>query len=133
MNGMSEAPKRLLVVDDHEEFRDLLTWAFVDEGYEVAATDSGTRAMELLARGPFDALIIDLRLPDMDGAEVIRRVRGEGTSIPTVVVSGYAGCLEASRLKELGVERVLPKPVKIQTLLDSVERVVSRGKDIDGR
>lgn len=126
---MSAARRAVLLVDDQEEFRDLLTWAFVDAGHEVAAVASGARAIEMIHSARFDAVIIDLRLPDMSGTEVIQEVRSRGCSVPVVVVSGYAGCLEMSRLKELDVARVLPKPVHLETLMREVARIFAARAD----
>jgi len=120
MSEHTDSIRRVLLVDDDEDVLYLLAWAFVDNGYEVAAVDTGARALEMLTCASFDALVTDLRLPDMNGDEVIRQMRDRGMAIPTVVISGYAGCLEASRLRELGVGEVLPKPFRIPTLLQQV-------------
>ena len=120
MSGQADLIRSVLLVDDDADVLDLLVWAFVEDGYEVAAADRGAQALEMLTCGSFDALVTDLRLPDISGAEVIRQMRGRGMAIPTVVISGYAGCLEASRLRELGAGEVLSKPFRIPTLLQQV-------------
>ena len=125
MSGETKPFKTVLLVDDDDDVLHLLAWAFVDNGFEVAAVDSGTRAVEMLAIGSFDALVTDLRLPDFSGAEIIRQMRDLGVVIPTVVISGYAGCLEASRLHELGVDGVLPKPFRIPDLLQQVRGITN--------
>ncbi len=117
-------PRRILLVDDSEEFRDLLVWAFVDEGFEVAAVGEGDAALEMLSRCGFDAVVLDMRLPDMSGAEVMRKMREAGVEIPVILVTGYAGCLNGGRFKELGFSEVLPKPVKIVTLIERVREVI---------
>ncbi len=116
----ADSIKRVLLVDDDEDIRDLLVWALVENGYEVAAVDRGARALEMLSLASFDALVIDLRLPDMNGAEVLRQMRGLDIAMPTVVISGYADCPGASRLRELGVHDILYKPFQIPTLLQQV-------------
>jgi CheY-like chemotaxis protein len=131
MSGEADSTRSVLLVDDDEDVRDVLVWAFVEDGYEVAAADRGDRAAEMLASGSFDALVTDLRLPDMNGAEVVRQMRGLELAIPTVVISGYAGCLEASRLRDLGVRQVLPKPFKITDLLREVRELIGEASERD--
>ena len=120
-----ERPRRLLLVDDSEELRDLMVWTFVDAGYEVASADTGARGLEMALGGEFDCLLLDLRLPDMSGLELLERLRASGSEVPALVLSGYAGCLESSRLKELGVGRVLPKPARLAVLVEEVGRLTN--------
>lgn len=119
-------PQRILLVDDSEEFRDLLVWAFVDEGFEVAAVGKGNAALEMLSRCRFDAVVLDMRLPDMSGSDVMREMRAAGAEIPVILVTGYAGCLNGGRFKEQGFTRVLPKPVKIATLIAEVTEAIEK-------
>lgn len=113
-------PTAVLLVDDDEDLRGVLVRALAALGHEVATAGTAGRALELLSRKPFDVLVSDLRLPDMNGAEFVRRVRAAGNQVPAVVISGYAGCLEASRLRECGVSAVLSKPVGIAEFTELV-------------
>ncbi len=117
---------RVLLVDDSEEFINILAWAMVESGFDVVTAETGDAALEALVDGGFDAMVIDLRLPDMSGTEVIEQSRNVNLGLPTIVVSSYAGCLDSSRLSCLGVECVLPKPVRMATLIEKVGEIVQR-------
>ena len=79
----------ILVVDDNESNRDLLSRRLVSAGYAVATAASGSEALEALAEGRFDAVILDVMMPEMDGLEVLRRIRGSHgvTELPVVMAS----------------------------------------------
>jgi DNA-binding response OmpR family regulator len=126
MSDAKVAGGRVLLVDDSEEFLHILAWAMAESGFEVVTAETGDAALEELVSGGFDAMVIDLRLPDMSGADVIEQSRNLGLGLPTVVVSGYAGCLDASRFRDLGVECVLPKPIRMATLIEKVGEIIQR-------
>ena len=77
----------ILVVDDEPSLRRLLRTSLTAQGYRVLETGTGQGAIDSLARDAPDAMLLDLGLPDMDGLEVIRRVRAGGDRTPIVVLS----------------------------------------------
>jgi CheY-like chemotaxis protein len=129
---VGQESKKLLVVDDDETFRDLLVSMFLDQGYDVAAAGRGHEALELALTGGFDLILADRRLPDMDIAEVIRRLRDGGLTVPVLVVTAYAGCLEDNELRRLGAAVVLPKPVKLKVLLRTVAGILADADSPEG-
>jgi CheY-like chemotaxis protein len=109
--------KRVLVVDDCDEVRESLTWSLVEHGFEAACANSGGTAIEMLSRGGFDAAVIDLRLPDMTGTELLAMARSRGAGMPALLISGFAGCLDAERYVRMGFSCVLTKPVRPEILV----------------
>jgi two-component system KDP operon response regulator KdpE len=116
---MSVSPNkpRILVTDDDPAIRRMLAVALEPSGFVISQTDSGTVALETVRRNDADILLLDLGLPDVDGLDVIRRIRMSGSATPIIVVSSRAdegGKVEAF---DLGADDYLTKPFGIEELL----------------
>jgi two-component system, response regulator PdtaR len=113
--------RRYLIVDDNREFAENLSEILRDRGAEVAVAESGPEALDLAGGQRFDALLTDMRMPLMGGAEVVHRVRRLDPGVAAVVVTAYAGddSLEAARRE--GLLAVLPKPIAVERLLALLE------------
>ncbi len=124
---MSEAPARLLLVDDEPQIVRALTPALTAAGYGVETAATGESALSQMAGNPCDVMILDLGLPDMDGKDVIRRVR-EWSEAPIIVLS--ARDLETEKISalDLGADDFVNKPVGVGELLARV-RASLRGRE----
>ncbi len=127
MNGASASLGRLLLVDDEPQIIRALTPALSAAGYAVEAAESGVAALTRMAADPFDVVILDLGLPDMDGKQVIVRLR-EWSEAPIIVLS--ARDLESEKIAalDLGADDFVNKPVGIGELLARV-RASLRGRE----
>jgi DNA-binding response OmpR family regulator len=85
---MSEG-KRILVLDDEEHIRALYTMELEDEGYRVTAVGECRKGLDRIKKGEVDLLILDIRMPDMDGREVLSQVRDIDIKLPIVISSAY--------------------------------------------
>jgi two-component system KDP operon response regulator KdpE len=121
------AQGQLLLVDDEPQLIRALRPALIAAGYEVRTAESGHEALSQLAGDACDVVILDLGLPDMDGKEVIARIR-EWTETPIVVLS--ARNLEAEKIAalDLGADDFVNKPFGVGELLARI-RAVLRGRD----
>ncbi|MCM2332358.1 MAG: response regulator [Anaeromyxobacteraceae bacterium] len=110
--------RRYLIVDDNREFAENLAEILRDAGDEVAIATGGAEALALARGARFDALLTDMRMPLMGGAELVHEVRRLDPGLAAMVVTAHAGddALEAARRE--GLLAVLPKPVPIQRLLE---------------
>jgi len=122
-----ESQGRLLLVDDEPPIVRALTPALCAAGYSVETAGTGEAALTLMAGEPCDVVILDLGLPDMDGKEVIRRVR-EWSEAPIIVLS--ARDLEAEKIAalDLGADDFVNKPVGVGELLARI-RASLRGRE----
>ncbi len=118
---------RVLLVDDCDELLSLMTCVLLENGFDVGAAPDARQGYRMALEGGFDLLVTDIYMPDVKGNSLIGMLRVSGFKAPIIVVSGYVGCLEASRLKELGVVRVMPKPFKIASLLEAVRQALDVG------
>lgn len=117
-----EKPISVVVADPSEGFRRLVSDIIDAEAdmYVAAASETGTEAAERVGELGPDVLITDLLLREMEGLELIRRLKEQGALPHTIVVSGYLNDSLAALAGELGVERTLSKPCRVGTLLGSI-------------
>lgn len=122
----SETPKRqILVVEDDEAFRNLLVQILESDEHEVRTAENGLVAKTILSlnENRFDLVITDVRMPELDGASLLRTVRAQHPATKFIVMTGFSEILEAQQAHELGADEFLPKPFKMRDLLDAVEKV----------
>ena len=116
---------RILVVDDDPQILRALRINLRARGYEVDAADSGVTALRSAAAHPPDLVVLDLGLPDMDGAEVIRGLRGWST-VPIIVLSGRAGGTDKVEALDAGADDYVTKPFGVDELLARIRAVTRR-------
>jgi two-component system KDP operon response regulator KdpE len=116
---------RILVVDDDPQILRALRINLRARGYEVDAADSGATALRSAAAHPPDLVVLDLGLPDMDGAQVIRGLRGWST-VPIIVLSGRAGGTDKVEALDAGADDYVTKPFGVDELLARIRAVTRR-------
>jgi two-component system KDP operon response regulator KdpE len=121
----TDGQARVLVIDDEAQIRRLLAIALSRAGYEVTTVGSGAEGIERLALEPFDLLLLDLGLPDMDGVDVCRQVR-EWSSIPIIVISVREGDRDKIGALDLGADDYVTKPFSIGELLARIRASLRR-------
>ena len=113
---------RVLLVDDDEDMRELLTIALEQQGMTVVSAASGTQALAELVREGVDLMLCDLSLPDMDGDVLLTRIRNEQSGPPAIAISGY-------RIAEPSpFDAHLMKPVEFDQLTAVMASVVERAR-----
>src|SRR5215475_1757330 len=121
---------RVLVVDDEPQIVRALQINLKARGYEVHVADSGSAALRVAAQHPPDLVILDLGLPDLDGVEVIRGLRG-WSEAPIVVLSGRTDSADKVEALDAGADDYLTKPFGIDELLARMRAVSRRAADND--
>src|SRR5438876_10630256 len=117
------ARPQVLLVDDERRLREVVT-LFLSEAYDVKQAATGDEAIRIVRREPVAAVVLDYRLPDRSGLELLIEIRSTRPLLPVVMMTGYGSeALCASALR-LGVRDYFPKPVNIGDLLDAVRRLV---------
>jgi two-component system KDP operon response regulator KdpE len=110
-------PLRILVVDDEPAILRFLRAGLTAQGYVVSEADHGQPAIDVARRGGADLIVLDLGLPDIDGLEVIRRVREAGLAVPIVVLSSRDDERAKVAALDLGADDFVTKPFGIDELL----------------
>jgi two-component system copper resistance phosphate regulon response regulator CusR len=117
---------RLLVVEDDNTIREFLTRALTESGFGVDASSLGSKAEKLALEGVHDALIVDLTLPDMDGLELIQRLRAQGVSSPVLILSARRSVDERVLGLERGGDDYMTKPFAVAELLARIRALLRR-------
>lgn len=102
----------LLVVDDSETNRDLLARWLKREGHHVTLAENGRRALDLIRQQPFDLVLLDILMPEMDGVQVLQQLKGDERTkhIPVIMISALGETESVVRCIEIGADDYLPKP-----------------------
>jgi CheY-like chemotaxis protein len=119
-------PCRVLVIDDEQLVRTQLRRLLELRGYEVAEAGDGLSGIDAHRRAPADVLIVDMTMPDIDGAEVVRRIRATDSRVAIVISSGYQAEATAKRLEPGSFQAFLPKPYAMRELIHAIEHARSR-------
>ncbi|HLX08660.1 MAG TPA: sigma-54 dependent transcriptional regulator [Thermoanaerobaculia bacterium] len=121
---MTERGERILIVDDEAGIRSTLSGILEDEGYGVAAVGTAAEATARLGAEAFDAVLLDLWLPDRDGMELLSEVRDQ----PVIVISGHATVDTAVKATRLGAYDFLEKPLSLSRVVVTVQNALERGR-----
>jgi DNA-binding NtrC family response regulator len=113
----------VLVIDDDKDYRDYLTTLLARRGYQVRSLPTGKALDEVLATERFDAVITDLYMPNVDGLEVVRKVREVAPTLPVIgITGGGAGGSVCNRaMAAFGATVVLMKPLDLTALFSALE------------
>jgi two-component system response regulator PilR (NtrC family) len=106
--------ERLLIVDDEQGMRDLLSIMLRREGYRVELARSGEEALDRISRDLFDLIITDISMPGVDGIGVLRRVREIAPEVPTIIITAYASTESAIEALKLGAYDYIVKPFDVE-------------------
>ena len=109
-------PAKILVVDDEKSILMLLKEALTQWGYQVTTAASAVEGLELLKNGLFDALISDIRMPDMSGLDLLREIRKQDETIEVVMMTGYPTIASAVQALKEGAYDYLSKPLILDEL-----------------
>jgi len=121
---------QILVMEDESSVAQGLRMVLREEGYGVDLAMTGQSALDTLSHKGFDLLVADLRLPDMDGMEVIKRVKGERPETGVIVITGYASIPSAVEAMKTGVADYLPKPFTDDEFKAAVKEAMKEKKDV---
>ena len=122
---MSTSPARILVVDDEPSITEFVSYNLRKEGYDVYIAGDGITAVELITTGNFDLVVLDVMLPNMDGYEVVRRIRSS-TLVPVLFLSARDTELDKVVGLEIGGDDYLAKPFGVRELLARVKALLRR-------
>ena len=118
--------ERILILDDEPAILELLEHYLQTEGHTCVLAATGRHALDELGRGPFALVMADLGLPDMDGLEVVHRVRAEDPEIAIIVVTGLGEVTTAVEAMQAGADDYLLKPLNFEEIAVSVSKVLEK-------
>jgi two-component system response regulator AtoC len=119
-------PKRVLIVDDEENFRHMLSVILKKEGYDVEAASNGEEALQKVSLSPFDQILCDIRMPKMDGIEFLNEAKKAGVDSTIIMMSAYGTVDIAIEAIKLGAYDYISKPFKPDEIILTLRKAEER-------
>jgi len=115
----------VLVVDDEDSLRTVLSNELSNEGYEVRNAADGDAAISELQKNQYDLVLLDIKMPRMNGFEVLKFIKEGHPKTKVVMLTGFADLKNAIESKKLGADDFVSKPYDLVDLLTTIERVLT--------
>src|SRR5574342_229105 len=119
----------LLVVDDDRLFLTLVRDELEKAGFSVKVAENPSQAQQVLAQGAVDAVIMDVVMPEMDGMELLPKLRADHPATPVIVVSGRASFLTGVQAMRLGAVDFLRKPLNFDELVRTITAAIQQRRE----
>ncbi len=119
---------KILIVDDDPSLRAMICILLHTSGHETLIARDGQEALELVKQNALDLMITDLRMPHMDGMNLLRAVKALALSMPVILITAYSSRETAAEAVKLGAFAYVAKPFEIKALMDTVGRALDAGK-----
>jgi DNA-binding NtrC family response regulator len=118
----------VLAVDDEQNIRRLIRNEFSLEGYKVTTAKTGEEGLSLIGHKSFDVVLLDIKLPKLNGIEVLRKIKERSSTTEVIMITGYGDIQSAVDALKLGARDYVTKPFKLDDLLTLVKKAVSDSK-----
>jgi len=122
---MSET-RYVLVVDDHEEVRQLFCDIIDLLGFTPRAVSSGVAALQQLKANPFDLVILDMRMPDLNGLETFKAIRQFDSSVPVVLTTGFGMDKGVKEALSMGALLCFEKPFNVARAMNTIREIIEK-------
>jgi two-component system OmpR family response regulator len=117
---------KILVVDDEQDFLETIVKRLKTRGIEVAGVDSGYKALEFLDQDNVDVIILDVKMPGMDGIEALREIKKKKPLVEVIILTGHASVESGIQGMQLGAFDYVMKPVGLDELLEKARQAYER-------
>jgi len=117
---------KILLIEDDEDVAEVLAEAFAAGGHEVAIALTGEDGLARLAREHPDAIVLDVRLPGLNGVDVLRQIRSLDPGLPVIIMTGLATPGELTEIRRLGVTEIVEKPELLKRFGEALARIAQR-------
>lgn len=117
---------KILIVEDDHDINNLLAMNLRSSGYEIESSENGMQGLKMAQAGTYDLIILDLMLPEIDGLEICRRLRGEGKTTPIIMLTAKDGEIDRVLGLEMGADDYLTKPFSVRELQARVKAQLRR-------
>lgn len=115
-------PVRVLVIDDEQVICDACQLVLSEQGHAVTSTNTGKEGLAAIRQGAYDVVLLDMKLPDMDGMEILRAVQKEKSGVCIIVMTGYSSISNAVQAVKKGASEYLAKPFTDDELIEKISQ-----------
>jgi len=124
---------RVLLVDDEQDFLEPISLWLESKGYSVTLAYNGKQTIQIVKSDTPDIVFLDIRMPVMDGIEILARIREFNKKIPVVMVTAYCDEKSLARARQLGVSGFFPKRESLEELQNTIETTLRTHKKLRSR
>ena len=121
---------RVLIVDDEDDFRETIVKRLNARKLQAEGANSGVRALEVLKEKEFDVMVLDVKMPDMDGIETLRHVKKMTPDVEVIMLTGHASVEFGLKGMQLGAFDYIMKPAPIDELMDTIGQAFNKKKGL---
>ena len=122
-----EQPK-ILIVDDEEDLTSAMVERLELRGFEVEAATSGIDALKLVSEADFGVLILDVRMPGIDGLQLMAEIKRQNLDLPVILLTGHGSTADAERGMREGAFDYVMKPIDLNTLVEKIQNAAGSEK-----
>ncbi len=122
--------EKILIVDDLEEIRDVLSTFLEDEGYKVYKAEDGKKALNIIKKKGIDLVLTDVRMPEMSGYELTRTIKKINSTIGIIIMTAYTSVYTEGDVRKIGADDFISKPFNLADVGEKVERVMFQMKNL---
>ena len=119
-------PARILIVDDDESIREVLTSILTDEGYIVDTVDTGEKAIKATHEKFYNLVLIDIRLPDMEGTKLLTELKDTVPKMRKIIITGYPTLQNAIEAVNRGADAYIVKPINMDKALKTIREQLQK-------
>jgi DNA-binding NtrC family response regulator len=117
---------KMLLIDDDEWIRDSLSIFFEGEGCQIKALETAEEGLEALKKQSYDIIIVDYRLPGMDGLDFLKRIKDTTPSVMKILITAYGSENVVTDAKQMGIQDLIEKPFTTKTIEASLSRLIGK-------
>ena len=118
--------QKILIVDDEKDFRAIVKEILIDEEFSAAEASNGLNAIEIFKNNSFDVVLLDLRMPHMDGIETMRELRKINPHIPVIILTAFGDIPTAVEAVKEGAYDFITKPPEFDKLIITIKKAVEK-------
>ena len=118
--------EKVLIVDDEKEFLELLSERMEARGMEVATSTSAAEALKFMETNSYDAIVLDLMMPEMDGLETLKAIKEKNPDVQVILLTGHATLEKGIEAMKLGAMDFIEKPADLRTLTEKIREAHTR-------
>ncbi|TNF53652.1 sigma-54-dependent Fis family transcriptional regulator [bacterium] len=118
--------KKILVIDDESIVRKSCERTLTPEGFQVTLASSGQEGLDLLGKNTFGLILLDIKMPDMDGIEILKKIKEQWPNTKVIIITGYSTVETAVTALRLGALNHIEKPFTPDTLLAAIQEAFNQ-------